>query len=151
MEQFLSNFNLQNQIKLCFNSGIKISSMKLSYLIATNKVIRDETTKMPTYVDIFTAIQLPSDSDFIYQSLTVAGRLLGVSGGDIKAISTIFDPDKVAISSVELIGTVQQGDTYITATYNPIKFEKLGRYFLKLSVNGEDLQDDDKFYFDVIK
>ena len=121
----------------------------LSYLLCAEKVIRDETSKKFTYIDVFSKVFFPSNSEKITHFFFVVGRVLSVKAGAIHVIILIKHSDGSIIASEDLSGNIQDGDLEISAFFKLVEINKPGRYFLKAVVNGVELSDEAKFYFDV--
>ncbi len=126
--------------------------MTISYLVCAGRVIQDIPTNKYSYIDIFERIALPKDSPFLYQAFFVAGKLSDFKAGGYSIEIKILDPQKKVIGTVpfgnkELV----DGDVPFSAYFSLLKIEKLGRHYIKVSVNGKDLADGDRHYFDVIR
>lgn len=147
----LSNISRKGSMKVSANMGVSSMATELSYLIAANKVIRDEHTKNPTFVDVFTVLQIPPNVSAIFPTVTIAGRLLGVGGGLLSILVKIVDSEGKIVAIQPLSGILVPGDAYITALFPPVKFDRVGRYFLKVAIDGKDIEDNGRFYIDVIK
>ena len=134
------------------NIGDISMEISISYIISAARVIKDATTNKNSVIDVFDIIQLPSGQNFTYQSFYVHGKLLNVPKGNAAIDVRIMDPTKEkVVSVVNLAGNLENGDVSITAFFALVKFTEIGRYQIKLSVNGSELEDDDRFYFDIIQ
>lgn len=151
MSKHLTNDNRARHVQISANMGQSRMAIELSYLIAANKVIRDENTKNPTFVDVYTIILIPKNLDSTFQSFTIAGRLLGVPAGMLSLLVKVVHEDGETIASEALSGHLEEGDAYITAIFPPIKFNKIGRHYLRVILEDKELEDKGHFYIDVQK
>lgn len=124
---------------------------ELGFLLTANKALQDSITRQWSFIDITNAFFMPKSLNFLYQTVHVGGRILNVPAGLNKTVVSIVDPEYKLVIAQELSGQLTQGDVDFAARFNLVKFEKLGRYHLKVIHNGVPLKDDDKFYFQVQK
>jgi hypothetical protein len=123
----------------------------LAFLFASGTVIQDTNTKKFTFINTFSAFIIPKTSEFVYQSFVVAGRILDVTHGNNTIEIKIIDQDGQKIASVILSGESKTNDVDIVARFDLVKISKIGKYFLKASLNNVDLEDNNKFYLDCTK
>jgi hypothetical protein len=123
----------------------------LAYLFTVARAIQDASTKKWSYIDTFYNINIPKELEYILSDFSVVGKINDVMSGSTKSEVKIIGPDRKVFSKVELSGFLQEGDTDLVANFNLLKFQKPGIYYLKISINGVALEDDNKYYFKVIK
>jgi hypothetical protein len=124
---------------------------KLMFLITTSKVIKDQYTGLMSYIDVFSSLTIPKDSSSIANSFVVMGRITNNESKIFNGEIRILDSNRKLIANSVLSGQVEPGDVDLTGRFDLIKFENVGRYYLRLVINGEEIKDDDNFYFDVLK
>lgn len=124
----------------------------VSYLVATTRVMRDANKNgLFSFIDVFESLVIPKKLESATQSFTVAGKIYTDKAGFLKINVSVLNPKKEILNTVELSGDFVVGVIHISATFNLITFTTVGKHFLKVSINGKQLEDNDKFYFDVIK
>ncbi len=125
---------------------------QVSYLLTTGRVVKDEYKGgLYSYIDIFESILIPKNQNFWIQSFVVAGKIYTSKNGLLNIEVSILDPENIEFKTNKLSGTFVVGDIEVTTAFNLMKFEKLGRYLIKIKVDGELLEDNDKFYLEVVK
>ena len=123
----------------------------LCYLLSANRSIQDIASKKFTLIDVFTTITIPKDQAFTLQSFVVAGRLTDVSLGVFKADVKIVDASGNVLQVSILEGNITLRDLSFVAGFNFVRMDKPGKYFLKMSVNGKELRDENRFFVEIIK
>ncbi len=126
-------------------------SSQLIYLTTCYRGIKDTLTGFFSFMDLFDTIFIPKDTDFIWLSFCIGGKLYSDILGDIKVEVTFIYPDHTVSSPIIVTGTVLKGDVHFVAIFPLTKFTQLGKYKLKASLNGEELKSTNEFYFTVVK
>ncbi len=122
----------------------------LAYLIPLFRGIRDENTHSWSLIDLFNTLNIPASHEH-YHSFCVAGRINDARSGDANTVISVRDPSNTTIAEVTLNGKIVDGDIQLVGTFNGIRLKDEGRYHLKAFHNGVAMDDDKKFYFDVVK
>lgn len=125
--------------------------MELAYLLPCANIIRDEKTRKFSYIDIFQAIAIPKGLTESFTIFSVGGKIISVPAGATKVEVSVIDPDGVNIATAVLQGTLAVGDLDIAADFIGVKLTKTGRFFFKVKFNGAPVEDNGRFYFDVVK
>ncbi len=123
----------------------------LSYLLTCGRVIKDQNTQFFTYLDVFDMLVIPKGSEFLIQSFCVAGKLHLDISGQVEAKIKFIYPDGTESIPSSVSGIVNPGYLEITASFNMVKFSQIGKHYLKVNFQGEQLETSNKFYFEVIK
>ena len=126
-------------------------SNTLSYLLTCGRVIKDQNTQFFTYLDIFDALVIPRGQDFLIQSFWIVGKLNLDINGKVEAKIKLIYPNGTESSPSIVTGDVHPGFLQIAAYFNMIRFTQVGRYYLKINLQGEELETSNKFYFDIIR
>jgi hypothetical protein len=121
----------------------------ISYLLTADSVIKDEYTKKTSCLGIFEILNIaPGETKLLY-AFVVVGKILLVEAGTVKIIVSILNPQGGLFKTSELNGNVNIGDLDVFAFFPFTEFTERGRYLIKISLNGIELKDEGKFYFDV--
>ncbi len=123
----------------------------LEYLFTCGRVIRDQTSGLFTYVDGFDTLFIPKESDFLYQNICIIARVYYAVGGIVKAEIRFVDPDRVDSTPVVITGAMSPGYIQLAAAFPIQKFTKVGKYYMKIKFQDVELENENKFYFEVLK
>jgi len=149
MNQFLCQKNNFLSIEKQKDKGMP---SRLIYLITCYRGIKDTITSFFSFIDAFDVIWMPKDNDFVWVSFSVGGKIYSDIAGEIKIELSFVYPDSTTVSSpIIVVGNVQKGDVHFVGTFPITKFTQLGKYKLKAKLNGEELNNNNDFYFSVIK
>lgn len=152
MNQLLTNITRFSENQVTFNTGDNNNMTTLSYLIPVGKIIQDKITGKFSFIDIFDTFTIPPNLNFLYQSFFIAGKISDIKAGKHKIDISIVDPEEKEFATIHFPERdVVHGDVPLTAFFNIVKFEKIGRYHIKAFVDDEELKGHSKFYFDVKK
>lgn len=124
---------------------------KVAYLVTCYRAIKDELTQVFTYVDAFDYIGIPKGNDFIYQTFTLAGKIHSSINGQMKLEVSFEYPDQTKSSPQVIEGNIREGDFHFSTVFTVAKFTQPGVYYFRVKINGEDLETNDRFYFEVKK
>lgn len=150
----MSQFNNIFQCDLQFGrilKGCKNMSNKLTYFLTCGRVITDTVSKLFTFIDVFDSLFIPSGSDFIYRSICVVARVDSIERGEIRAEIRFVYPDNSESAPVIITGNAQPGPIQLAATFPVLKFTQIGKYYLRIKFQDQELDRDDRFYFNVLK
>lgn len=120
-------------------------------MVACSSIIRDETSKKFTYVDVFQALVIPKGIDSYPLFFAVGGRLLGVQPGLANVVLKLQYEDGEVLANSKLSGEVLGGDLDVSARFDLVPITKAGKYYIKVEYNGVAIQDNDRFYIVVTK
>lgn len=123
----------------------------LSYLFVATNSVQDINSKKFTFIDIFSLIYILKDQPFTLHNFVVGGRIFGLTPGRFTGIVKVIDPTGVTLQSSTLEGEIKFGDLSFSAAFNLVKIEKTGRHFLRFSFNGEDLLDENRYFFEALR
>ena len=123
----------------------------VSYLIACESILVDNITSRPTLVGIFDILVIPKGQEKLLYSFMVGGKIFSSGGGELNVKIKILGPDNKLFRYVDLRNNVGKGDVDIRSVFPLVEFTLSGRYMLKIEVNGKECDDDNKYYFEVLK
>ena len=120
--------------------------------MCAGRIIQDSFRKKYSYIDIFDLINIPQGFEYFYQAFYIGGKLTASQPGTYDIQIRIEDKKgklltEVDYKKVDLIA----GEVPISSFFDLVKFVEAGRYYIRVSVDGKKIKDDDKFYFDVIR
>jgi len=124
---------------------------QLAYLLPALRLIQDAPTAKWSYIDIFWTITIPSNIEFTIVDMNIAGKMNNLPGGETTMEVHIIAPDGDVFAKSSLTGSVEQGDSDITAYFSNLRFDRPGRYSMRVLYSNKVYKDDGKFYFDVKK
>ena len=120
------------------------------YLIACDNIIRDDALLKPSLIGIFDVLVIPQGQTKLLYSFMVGGKFYTPTLGELSTKIKIIDPNKKLFKETEVLGSVNSGDTDLKASFPFAEFTLRGKYLLKLSMGGVDMEDNDRFYFIVL-
>lgn len=125
----------------------------ISYLLCAGRVIQDTVTGKYSYIDIFDRIMLLKDQKSIWQAFYIAGKLSNIQAGKYNIEVQIIDPESKEFGKVTFVSRdLVAGDATFSAYYALLNVEKVGRYNIKILINGKVLVDKvNRYYFDVVR
>jgi hypothetical protein len=128
-----------------------MSKPTLVYLFPANKGIQDNRSGLWSYVEVFAYINIPSGLDFTITDFHISGKINNVPGGKTKVTIQVVNPEGQVHSEIDMEGSLEPGDMTVNAQFDNVRFSQPGKYCLKAVFNGEQLADNDYFYFEVRK
>lgn len=123
----------------------------VSYLLTTGKIIQDSASGKFSFIDVFDIIVIPKNDPSTIQSFSIGGKLMNAKAGILSVDVKILNPKGEVLSKMPLSGKVNGGDVELSVLFPIVEFKDEGVYLLKVSMDGKDLPDDNKFYFKVRK
>ena len=125
---------------------------KLLYLVTCYSILKDENNfGSETYLNVFARIVIPKGSQFVAPTFWIGGRVTNTETKVFTAVIKIIGPEKNTVATSELSGHVNPGSIDVSTIFNFIKFEQPGTYTIKMEVDGKDLEDDDRYFFEVVR
>ena len=124
---------------------------KLTYLLTCARVMRDQPTQLFSYMDVFDALYIPQPAGFWIQTFYIAGKLYVAETKHIKIEMSFLYPNGQRSEPSSVEGEANPGYLQFSGNFNSIKFTEPGRYYLKVKIDGKELEIEDRFYFDVIR
>lgn len=123
----------------------------ISYLVGAGRIIQDARSKRYSHIDLFDLVIIPQGNDSWFQTFYIGGKLNVYQDGKYTIEIKIEDPDKKIIGTASFPETsLVVGQAPLSAFFSLVKFSTQGKHIIRVSINGEIIQDD-KYYFDVIK
>ena len=123
----------------------------IEYMFTCGRAIKDQGTGLFTYVDAFGNLFIPRNSDSLIQSFFVVGRLHAATGGNIKVETTYISPDGIRSAPSIVVGEILPGFVDFACYFPIAKFTQIGKHYLKIKLQEEELEAGNKFYFEVRK
>lgn len=152
MKTIFTNINRFSYDQINGRISDRYMANTIQYLISCARAIKDEYTKKLSYLDIFDIVLIPKDSPVTISSFVVGGKAYTTEGGKITFIARILDPLGNILQTSPLDeATVVTGDIEMSFFFNLVKFSMIGRHYIKISANGIDLDDGNKFFIEVKK
>lgn len=122
----------------------------ISFLLPSQRGIKDASTGMWSYMDVFESITIPEGLEFTVNDFHIGGKINNVTKGPVEVIVKVLNPDNKTHTEVPMAGeVVQDGDMSINAIFRNIQFTVPGRYLIKVYFKGKVLPDQDRHYFEV--
>lgn len=124
---------------------------KLMYMFCCGRVLTDQQTLLPSYIDVFHNIVIPKNDNFWIQTFFIAGGIYNEKEGMVIAEVSFIDPLGLRSKPTIMEAKLLPGYVPFNAQFLSVKFDKFGRYYLKIKFQGEELELENKYYFDVVK
>lgn len=131
----------------------KIATVKpvIAYIFTATNAIRDSSSGKLSFIDLFDLIKIQKSVGFYYSNMFAGIRINNVKAGhNVTELQLLLPSDSSIFSSSTVSGDVKAGDIEASVSFPIMKFEMSGRYYFKLIHNGIVLDDDKKYYVDVI-
>ncbi len=123
---------------------------KFGYLLVAENVIQDSISKKLTLVDVFENVTIPPDSNEVYNTFFVVGRILNVPPGNAVVKLTINGPSGFR-AEASAPGVLIPGSLDVYLKFPLLRFTHTGVYTLSASINNIDIPHNNQFVFNVLK
>lgn len=127
--------------------------MEIAYLLPALRVMKDEVSKKYSFIDVFSVINIPKDQEMIPQFFFIGGRILGATTNESAEIDVrvVHENGTLELARAVLRGPVKDGDVDIAAYFGPTLVSVPGKYYFRVIYDGTPLEDNNKYFFTVVK